>query len=110
MLVLVKLCCCLYYVVRVPACLLTCPSVILPTCLLLICGRTFLEAVSRVSQEGEDGSLLSLGPGDSMFYTFFVPSDRAFTRVNQVRGMGLTGKRGKRGETDVGWESKGRIV
>ncbi|KAG0719010.1 Periostin [Chionoecetes opilio] len=46
--------------------------------------ETFLEAVDRVSQEDEDGALLSLGPGDQMFYTFFVPTDRAFRRVNQI--------------------------
>ncbi|XP_045105494.1 serine-rich adhesin for platelets-like [Portunus trituberculatus] len=46
--------------------------------------ETFLEAVDRVSQEGEAGTLLSLGPGDEMFYTFFVPTDRAFRRVNQA--------------------------
>uniref|UniRef100_A0A0P4VVG3 Transforming growth factor-beta-induced protein ig-h3 n=1 Tax=Scylla olivacea TaxID=85551 RepID=A0A0P4VVG3_SCYOL len=46
--------------------------------------ETFLEAVDRVSQEGEAGALLSLGPGDEMFYTFFVPTDRAFRRVNQA--------------------------
>ena len=55
------------------------------TYIFLRCIRTFLEAVGRVSQEGEDGALLSLGPGDEMFYTFFVPTDGAFRTVNQVR-------------------------
>lgn len=59
-----------------------------------------------MSEEGEEGALLSLGPGDEMFYTFFVPNDRAFSRVNQVKGWEGAGEGGRGGKGNG--QSRGR--
>ncbi|KAK8729156.1 hypothetical protein OTU49_008657, partial [Cherax quadricarinatus] len=43
--------------------------------------NTFLEAIESVTSDGS--TMLSLGPGDETFYTFFVPTDTAFRALNQ---------------------------
>ncbi|ROT76818.1 hypothetical protein C7M84_004579 [Penaeus vannamei] len=43
----------------------------------------FLEALQQASSQ--ENSVLSLGPGDEVFYTFFVPPDSAFRQLNAVR-------------------------
>ncbi|XP_037795768.1 serine-rich adhesin for platelets-like [Penaeus monodon] len=40
----------------------------------------FLEALQQASSQ--ENSVLSLGPGDEVFYTFFVPPDSAFRQLN----------------------------